>query len=379
VHRSAEVAHVEIDKASGERRVPVLVVPAVAVAVRPHVTVVPSPGAAADDGSSPDDAVTRRIAVDLLSEAPGPISGTLRLQLPEGWRAEPAAVQLRFERPGERRESSFILHPPASPAPGEHQVRAVFEAADGRTYDRGYTVIDYPHTRPRPLYRDAVTEVSVFAVAVPPGLRVGYIEGAGDDGATALGQLGVDVTQLDADAMARADLSRYDAIVLGIRAFETRHDLIAHNDRLLEYARRGGTVITQYNKYEYVDGGFAPFPLTMARPHGRVTDENAPVRMLDATHPLLSWPNRITEADFTGWVQERGLYFAETWDDRFTPLLEMADPGEDALRGSLLVARVGDGAYVYTGLALFRQLPEGVPGAYRLLANLVSLGRRPGS
>ncbi len=117
----------------------------------------------------------------------------------------------------------------------------------------------------------------------------------------------------------------------------------------------------------------------MARPHGRVTDENAPVRLLDPTHPLLSWPNRITEADFTGWVQERGLYYADSWDDRYTPLLEMADPGEDALRGSLLVARFGDGAYVYTGLALFRQLPEGVPGAYRLLANLVSLGRRAGS
>lgn len=137
-----------------------------------------------------------------------------------------------------------------------------------------------------------------------------------------------------------------------------------------------GTVIVQYNKYEYADGGFAPHPLTMARPHGRVTDEAAPVRLLDPSHPLLSAQNLITAADFDGWVQERGLYFADTWDERYTPLLEMADPGMESLRGGLLAARVGEGWYVYTGLALFRQLPERVPGAYRLLANLVSLGYR---
>src|SRR5690606_13541366 len=132
-----------------------------------------------------------------------------------------------------------------------------------------------------------------------------------------------------------------------------------------------------YNKYEYPDGNFAPFPLTMARPHGRVTDENAPVRLLRPEHPALSWPNRIGPRDFEGWVQERGLYFADTWDERYIPLLEMADPGEPPQRGSLLVAPVGEGLYAYTGLALFRQLPEGVPGAYRLLANLVSMGKAP--
>jgi hypothetical protein len=250
----------------------------------------------------------------------------------------------------------------------------VFESSDGRRYDRGYVAIDYPHTRPRPLYRNAVTEVAAFTVAVAPGLTVGYIEGAGDDGALALRQLGADVTPLDAEVLARGDLSRFRAIVLGIRAYEVRPDLIAHNARLIEYARRGGTVIVQYNKYEYPEGRFAPYELTIARPHGRVTDEAAPVRLLEPAHPALSWPNRITEADFAGWVQERGLYFAGTWDDRYTPLLEMADPGEAPERGGLLVARVGEGWYAYTGLALFRQLPEGVPGAYRLLANLVSLG-----
>jgi hypothetical protein len=224
-----------------------------------------------------------------------------------------------------------------------------------------------------------VTEFSVFPVAIAANLRIGYVEGAGDDGALALQELGAEVTPLDADALAHADLSAYDAIVLGIRAYETRPDLGASNARLLDYARDGGTVVVQYNKYEYVEGGFAPYELTMAQPHGRVTDETAPVRVLDGSHPVLTWPNRILPADFEGWVQERGLYFADTWDPRYTPLLEMADPGEKPQRGSLLVARVGEGWYTYTGLAFFRQLPEGVPGAYRLLANLVSMGRRPGT
>jgi hypothetical protein len=153
-----------------------------------------------------------------------------------------------------------------------------------------------------------------------------------------------------------------------------RPDLIANNARLLEYARNGGTVVVQYNKYELVDGDFMPYPATMSRPHGRVTDENAAVTLLAPQHPALSWPNRITAADFDAWVHERGLYYLSTFDSRYQALLSMADPGEAPETGSLVVARVGSGWYVYTGLALFRQLPEGVPGAYRLLANLVSLG-----
>jgi hypothetical protein len=155
-----------------------------------------------------------------------------------------------------------------------------------------------------------------------------------------------------------------------------RPDLLTHNQRLLDYARDGGTFIVQYNKYELVENGLMPFPATMSRPHGRVTDYAAPVTLLAPEHPLLSGPNRITAADFDGWVQERGLYFLHTFDDRYTPLLAMSDPDQDALTGGLVAARVGSGWYVYTGLALFRQLPEAVPGAYRLLANMVSLGSR---
>jgi hypothetical protein len=140
--------------------------------------------------------------------------------------------------------------------------------------------------------------------------------------------------------------------------------------------RGGGTMIVQYNKYELVEGKFTPFPITMGRPHDRVTDENAPVRILDPAHPVFTTPNRITEADFRGWVQERGLYFARTWDGVYTPLLEMADPGEQPLRGGMLIAKHGQGTYVYTGVAFFRQLPEGVPGAWRLFANLLALGAK---
>src|SRR5690606_32705178 len=144
--------------------------------------------------------------------------------------------------------------------------------------------------------------------------------------------------------------------------YEHRPELAANNRALLEYVERGGTLIVQYNQYRYSRGGFAPFPLEIARPHDRVTDETAPVRLLDPDHPALSWPNRITAADFEGWIQERGLYFPRTWDERYTPLLEMSDPGEPGLKGGLLVAKYGKGTYVYTGLAFFRQLPAGVPG-----------------
>jgi hypothetical protein len=202
---------------------------------------------------------------------------------------------------------------------------------------------------------------------------VGYVMGSGDEGARALRDLGVEVELLDAETLRSGRLDRFHTIVLGIRAYETRPDLAAANPAILDFARAGGTVVVQYHRYEYPAGEFAPYPVSIRRPHDRITDPEAPVRLLEPDHPLLRRPNRITEADFRGWVQERGLYFLAEWDRRYTPLLEMADPDEDPVQGGLVVARVGEGAYVYTGLALFRQLPAGVPGGYRLLANLVSL------
>lgn len=360
VRRAAEYAMV--DKAVGELRRPLIVVPAAAVSVEPGVAAIP-------DG---DD--TPRVMQVTVSSARDGVTGVLRLHAPAGWQVTPAAVEIALENAGQSQTAAFAVTPPEN-ATGEHALRATFESA-GVTYDEGYTLIDYPHIQPHPLYRAADVRAMVFPVSIARNLRIGYIEGAGDDGADALRQLGAAVEALDAAALANGDLSVYDAIVTGIRAYEVRPDLVANNERLLEYTRAGGTFVVQYNKYELVDGGFMPFTATMSRPHGRVTDENATVTQLDADHPALSWPNRIAESDFDGWVQELGLYFLDTFDERYDALLSMADPGEPPQTGALLVARVGDGWYVYTGLALFRQLPEAVPGAYRLLANLVSLGAR---
>ncbi|MFV2007998.1 MAG: hypothetical protein ACC667_11145, partial [Longimicrobiales bacterium] len=183
-----------------------------------------------------------------------------------------------------------------------------------------------------------------------------------------------DAREVGSDAVRDGDFSEFDVLVLGIRVYETRPDVAAVNDQLLEFARSGGTVVVQYNKYEYPAGGYAPFPVSMgSRPVDRVTDENSPVAFVDSESPVLTTPNRIGMADFEGWVQERGLYFLKEWDDRYTPILELTDPGEEPKRGSVVVASVGDGLYVYAALAFFRQFPAGVPGAYRFFANLVSL------
>lgn len=360
-----EITFREVDPRQGERRLPLMVVPPVSVLLNPPArvlsTVTPRPVS---------------YTVRLLAEQPGGVAGTLRLQAPQGWRVEPAAVPVRFADAREVREVRFTVTPPARAAAGDHSVSAVFTTEDGRTFERGMQSISYPHVRARPLYHDARSVIRAADVRVPQGLRVAYIEGAGEEGPGFLENLGITPDLLDAHDLAEGDLDQYDVIVAGSRAYEVRTDLIAHNRRLLDWVERGGTMIVQYNKYEIVEGRFTPFPITMARPHGRVTDENAPVRILDPAHPVFTTPNRITDADWQGWVQERGLYFAETWDPAYTPLLETGDPGETPLRGGLLVARHGRGTYVYTGLAFFRQFPAGNPGAYRLFANLLALGAK---
>src|SRR5437879_21395 len=228
-----------------------------------------------------------------------------------------------------------------------------------------------------------------FDVAVTPDLVVWPVDGTAGGlrhftitvtnrtrGPDALQAVGVPIELLGPDTLARGDLSRYDAIVIGSRAYETEPALVASNGRLLDYARAGGLVIVQYQQYPFVNGGFAPYRLSIARPHDRVTDETAAVTVRDSASPVFHVPNEIGPDDWRGWVQERGLYFARDWDPAYTPLVEMHDPGEPPLQGGLLVAAVGKGTYVYTGLSFFRQLPAGVPGAYRLFANLLALGKR---
>jgi LmbE family N-acetylglucosaminyl deacetylase len=356
----------DVDPRQGELRRPVLVVPAMSVGLEPEVSILPTSGPRRP----------LRFRVRLQAAGARPVAGAWSVAVPRGWTAQPAGGRVTLA-PGESREIEVSVTAPAGVQPGSVPVSAAFTADGGGRYTRGLQLVDYPHVRARPIYHDAASTVRAFEVAVPAGLRVAWVEGAGEVGPGILRQLGITPSVLTADSLAGADLSKYDVIVTGIRAYEVRRDLGAANPRLLEYVRQGGTLIVQYNKYEMVEGHFNPFPITLANPHDRVTDEAAPVRVLDPASPVFNRPNRITDADWQGWVQERGLYFAHTWAPEYAPLLEMNDPGEAPMRGSLLVAKYGRGTYVYTGLAFFRQLPEGVPGAWRLFANLLALGARP--
>jgi hypothetical protein len=252
-------------------------------------------------------------------------------------------------------------------------VRAVVRTDDGREFDRGMAVVAYPHVRPTMRAVGAVGRVRVATIRFPSVRRVGYLRGAADRVPEALRDLGMPVELLEAGALAGADLQAFDAIVVGSRAYETDSTLTRHNARLLDYVRGGGLLIVQYQQYAFARGGYAPHPLTIGVPHDRVTDENAPVGILRPEHPAVTSPNRLTPDDWSGWPQERGLYFADTWDDAYVPILEMRDPGREPVRGGLLIASVGNGTYVYTGISFFRALPDGNPGATRLFLNLLGL------
>lgn len=365
---SAEVRRAAIyrgvDKATGEYVRPVLVVPALSVSMK--TTNMVWPIGVTD---------SRELTVLVRNEAVSGQVGSLSLSLPEGWWAEPEIHAVHLREAGAEASFPFRVFPPSDLKDGEYVVRARVRTEEGREFGEGVRLVDYPHIQRGALFSDAETRISVFPVSVREGLRVGYVMGSGDLGPEALAQMGVSVELLGPGAVRGGAFGGFDVIVLGIRAYETRPELVAANDQLLDFARAGGSVVVQYNKYEYPQGGVAPYPVEMARPHDRVADETAPIRILDQGHPFFRSPNRITEADFQGWAQERGLYFLSQWDSRYTPLLEMADPGEEGKKGGLLVAPLGKGLYVYTGIAFFRQFPEGVPGAFRLFANLVSLTR----
>ncbi len=351
-------------RAARRRSYAIKVVPALRVRVSPAHRVIPL--GAADKARE----------VDVFVEASrSGIKARVELVLPPSWDCGPAFREVTFERENETRVVRFRVAPPGGVQPGAYEVRAV-ATANGRRYVRGYETIAYHHIETRHFYRHARMTVKVMRVRVAPGLNIGYVMGVGDRVAAAIEELGARLKLLTADDLASGDLTGYDAIVLGVRAYKDRQDLIASNRRLLDYARGGGVLIVQYNKYEFNRAAYGPYPCSIARPHDRVTDENAPVKVLVPASPVFRTPNRIRAADWEGWVQERGLYFLSQWDGRYTPLLEMEDPfpyNSGAKRGGLLLARYGDGAYVYTGLSFFRQLPAGVPGAYRLVANLISL------
>ncbi len=357
-----EADYVGVDKAVGEYRQPLLVVPALSVEVTPRQMVWPT-----GSGGS------REVTVVVTNTSASVRRGSLRLDVPAEWRTEPATIDFDLGPDGANRSFVFQTVPTGTITEGHHTFDAVATEVGGTQFNRSLALIDYPHIKRTALFSAAAAQVSAFDVVADTDLSVAYIMGSGDDGPGALEQMGMTVDRLDEAAVRSGNFSDYDVVVLGVRAYEVRPDLVSANETLMQFARSGGTVIVQYNKYEFPAGNFAPFPVTINRPHDRVTDETAAVMILDPDNPIFSGLNKLDENDFGGWVQERGLYFLGEWDSAYTPVMEMADPGEDAKQGALLVAPLGDGLYVYTGLAFFRQFPAGVPGAYRLFANLVSL------
>ncbi len=292
---------------------------------------------------------------------------TVGVDAPAGWSVA-APGPLEFPGPGDQL-ARFVVRPPERVVAGSYALRA-WASRDGEKFRT--SVEPLPSLATHLWSEPAVAAVRAFDVAVPEGLRVGYVAAENDPIPAALGQLGVQVELLDPVALAFSDLRRFDAIAIGIRAYELREDLARANQRLLDYATAGGTLVVQYQR-ENVWSALkpAPYPATMSQPAARITDENSPVRFLAPDHPVLNFPNKISQEDFKGWVQERGLYFWSKFDAPYQPLLGLRDPGEGEVTGGLVYARLGKGVYIYTGLAFFRQLPEGVPGAYRLFINLL--------
>jgi hypothetical protein len=296
------------------------------------------------------------------------VAGELAPELPAGWRAEPPSQKFTLAKKEGEAELTFRIQPPRGESSGLLRLVAT---VDGQKLSRALQHIEHAHIPIQTLTPEA--EVKLVRVdARHQRRRVGYIAGAGDEVAAALRQIGFDVTLLSDDAIAGGALAQYQAIITGVRAYNVDARLPFLHDKLMKYVAEGGTLVVQYNTVNWISNvpaeiGPAPFKISRER----VTDETATVTALDPAHPLLTRPNRIGVRDFAGWVQERGLYFADTWDPIYQPILSMHDSGEKELKGALLVAKHGKGAFIYTGLAFFRQLPAGVPGAYRLIANLI--------
>jgi LmbE family N-acetylglucosaminyl deacetylase len=369
---------------SGEKRFEMHVVPAFAVTVTPEIVIVPGRAAPAVKGATKD------IRVTVINHAKGAAKADVALELPQGWHATPATQAISFSKEDEAMTVRFALDvpPPAMIAAATKQsgsntfkVKAVVRA-DQKTYSQGYQVVEYPHTTRRHVLVAPEVTVKALDVSVKPNLSVGYIMGVGDEVPAALEQLGVKLSFIGADELAWGDLSHYDVIVTGVRAYERRSDLRAYNHRILDFARAGGTVIVQYNKFEFNEAQYGPYPGRVGRE--RVTDENAEPRVLVPGHPVFTSPNVIGRSDWVGWVQERGLYFFDTQgrDPRYTDLVELNEPfpyNQGSKRGALVEARVGEGRWIYVGLGLWRQLPAGTDGAFRIMANLLSLGRASAS
>jgi LmbE family N-acetylglucosaminyl deacetylase len=338
--------------------------------VGPEISVGIAPGA----GAVPLGTKTFSFTVTVHSNVKGPATGTLKLSLPTGWKSTPEAAPFAMARDGEDQSVAFTVVP-NSVQPKDFKITAVAEY-QGKQFSEGYRMAGYAGLRGYPFYRPAVYHAVGVDVKTAPGLKIAYLPGTGDEVPQALENLGQSVRILAASDITQGSLSGYDAIILGTRAYAVRPELKSANNRLLEYVKDGGVLIVQYNLQGF-DREYGPYPFSLGDNPQKVVDEGSKVTFLKAQSPALTWPNQIAESDFNGWVEERGHGFMATWDKRYESLVETHDPEQDPQLGGLLLAHYGKGAYIYDAFALYRQLPVGVPGAYRILANLVSLGKNP--
>jgi len=345
-----------VNPAEGEIREPIAIVPPATIGFDKEMYLL------ASEHSTTASITVRSSQKDL--------KGTVLLHLPKGWSAKPDTLAVEIANIGEEKELSFTLNAPQKIS--EQEITADI-LVDGKRYNKQLTTIDYDHIPLQTIMSTAKAKLVKVPLLIE-GNHIAYLMGAGDKVPESLANVGYDVDMITVDDLKSEDLSVYDAVVIGIRAYNTLDELELYNHRLFDYAYKGGTVITQYNTSRRLDFDvLAPYPIKLSR--NRVTDENAEMRILNPTHKVFHFPNQITEKDFDNWVQERGLYFAEEWDEAFIPVLSSNDPGEEPLEGSLLIANHGEGYFVYTSLSWFRQLPAGVPGAFRLFANLLALGQ----
>ena len=334
---------------------PLVVTPAIGVDVEPQARILPLDGSA--------------LPVTVTIHALGAADGNVELKLPEGWHCDPAQREFHLKTAGESDPLQFSVTAP-NVGVGAYTIQALAHVG-GQSYAAGWRSVGYAGLRPYNQYRPATLKTRKVNVKLAPGLRVGYIMGTGDTVPEAITELGVEPHLLTDDELASGDLSQWNVIVIGIRAYSTRPGLTLAQPRLDDFVERGGTLVVQYQSATFP----APLPLAMGRTPERVVDEDAPVKLLDPAAPLLSWPNKITAADFDGWIEERGHSFLDSWDPGYTALTETADAGQDPQRGGLLITHPGKGTYIYVAYALYRQLPELVPGSYRIMANLLSAGK----
>jgi hypothetical protein len=299
------------------------------------------------------------------------ISGSVVVQVPEGWKVSPEELDFKIDNRGEELNMMFTVTPTTEQSEGYIKPSL---RINGEYLDKSMVEINYDHIPKQSVLLPAASKV-VRLNLVKKGQLIGYIKGAGDEVPKYLKQIGYQVTEILPQNISVSVLSRFDAVILGIRAYNTVPELKLKQTAILDYVEKGGNVIVQYNTSHniVVENNLAPYALELSR--DRITDENAQVSFLSKNHELLNYPNKIEASDFDGWVQERGLYFPNKWAKEFTPILSFQENGDDPMEGSLLVAEYGEGYYIYTGLSFFRELPAGVPGAYKLFTNMISIGK----